>query len=29
MVPAALRDMLYGFGRPGQLLLHALYSPPM
>jgi hypothetical protein len=20
--------MLYGFGRPGQLLLHALYSPP-
>src|SRR6267378_3847462 len=28
MVPAAIRDILYGLGRPGQLLLHALYSPP-
>src|SRR5882672_4814497 len=28
MVPAAIRNILYGFGRPGQLLLHALYSPP-
>jgi len=28
MLPATVRDILYGFGRPGQLALHALYSPP-
>src|SRR6478736_4550674 len=28
MVPAAIRNIIYGFGRPGQLFLHALYSPP-
>src|SRR6516162_8552397 len=28
MVPATIRDILYGVGRPGQLALRALHSPP-